>query len=726
MSKESEKRGIKVLKAISSPVRLKILNILYDRGSLSYTELMSLLKMEPARDAGRFAYHLKFLLKTDLIEVDSESKKYRLTDRGRFVIEFAEYLERKTLQAQKLLVRTSKYSIEEFDVNKIVTSLRREAEMPLELAQKIAKEAEKRLLKSRTRYVTAPLIREVVNAILIESGLEDYRHKLTRLGLPVYDVHNLLMKQGLKAFNEAGKIVLEEYALLNLLPRDISDAHLAGDLHIHDLGYWTIKPSEVIHDLRPFLKYGLNLENLDFFRHSIHPPKSFEAALNLIANVASYSAEEVAQGQTLEFFNVFLAPFITNLTIEEIRETLKFFILNLTRYPGISISLELCIPSFISEQQISTSFIEGRKGIYGNYSEESLLLASMVIDVFEEIGKNKPLLNPSIIVKLRPECFSNSHTRDLLLRIHQLAIGKASIYFANLLDAGDSHKVFSTFGCMLKPDLSGDWEVETLRTSILGAVTINLPRIAYECEGDLKKFQQILMHRLEMAIRALEIKHRWFKSREKTLLPFLIHKIDGDQYLRLDVSRTLVNVAGLTETAEFLFGKKPWEDENALSFTAEVSKQILNFIKTYTRDWRFSPSCLPLPKAPSRLAKLDIERFGLSKVKFQGIRRNPYYSTFSRVSLVDNTKFKMLAAYAEITKPMHGGALMAISPEGLTCELDELFSTTRKVAEVYKVPFFTYDWKVTYCRNCMKGWLQQLNKCPHCGSINPLVSFTRY
>ncbi|MEM2799289.1 MAG: hypothetical protein QW670_05835, partial [Candidatus Bathyarchaeia archaeon] len=61
-----------------------------------------------------------------------------------------------------------------------------------------------------------------------------------------------------------------------------------------------------------------------------------------------------------------------------------------------------------------------------------------------------------------------------------------------------------------------------------------------------------------------------------------------------------------------------------------------------------------------------------------------------------------------------------------TCELDELFSTTRKVAEVYKVPFFTYDWKVTYCRNCMKGWLQQLNKCPRCGSINPLVSFTRY
>lgn len=701
--------------------------MLYERGSLSYTELMGLLKMEPARDAGRFAYHLKFLLKTDLIETDPESKKYRLTDRGRFVIELTEYLERKTLQAQKLLVRTSRYSIEEFDVNKIVASLKREAEMPVELAQKIAKEVEKRLLKSKTRYITAPLIREVVNAILIESGLEDYRHKLTRLGLPVYDVHNLIIKHGLKALNEAGKNVLEEYALLNLLPRDIADAHLAGDLYIHDLGYWIIKPSEVIHDLRPLLKYGLNIENLDFAKHSIPPPKSFEAALSLIVNTISYSAEEVVQGQTLEFFNVFLAPFITGLTIEKVREALKLFILNLTRYSGISISLELSIPGFISEQQVSAGSIDGQKSIYGDYIEESLLLASMVIDIFEEISKNKPLMNPSIIVKLRPECFSNSCLSDLLLRIHQLAVGKASIYLANLLDADDFHKVFSNLGCVLKPDLSGDWELETLRTSILGAVTVNLPRIAYECEGDLKKFQQTLMHRLEMAVRALEIKHRWFKSKEKTLLPFLTHKIDGDQYLRLDISRALINIAGLIEAAEALFGKEPWGDENTLNFTTEISKQILNFIKTYTRDWRFSASCLPLPKAPNRLAKLDIERFGLSKVKFQGNRRNPYYSTFGRVSPVDTAKFsKILAAYAEITKPMHGGTLMAISIEGLNCEPNELFSVTREIAEVYRVPFFTYDWKVTYCRHCMKGWLQQLNKCPNCGSINPLVSFTRF
>ena len=52
-------RGMKVLKAVSSPLRLQILNLLFDKGALSYTELMNSLKMNPSRDAGRFAYHLK-------------------------------------------------------------------------------------------------------------------------------------------------------------------------------------------------------------------------------------------------------------------------------------------------------------------------------------------------------------------------------------------------------------------------------------------------------------------------------------------------------------------------------------------------------------------------------------------------------------------------------------------------------------------------------------------
>jgi predicted transcriptional regulator len=136
-------RGVKVLKAVSSTLRLQILNFLFDRGPLSYTELMSSLKMNPSRDAGRFAYHLKFLLKADLIEADVETRKYCLTELGKMVIDIADRIEKSASKSKRMLVRASRFALEEFDANKIASSLIREAKMSAELAQKVAKEAEK-------------------------------------------------------------------------------------------------------------------------------------------------------------------------------------------------------------------------------------------------------------------------------------------------------------------------------------------------------------------------------------------------------------------------------------------------------------------------------------------------------------------------------------------------------------------------------------------------------
>jgi predicted transcriptional regulator len=112
MSLPQRARGMKVLKAVSSPLRLQILNLFFDKGALSYTELMNLLKMNPSRDAGKFAYHLKFLLKANLVEADAEAKKYLLTDLGKMVIDVAERVEKKADKPRRMLVRTSHSTLE--------------------------------------------------------------------------------------------------------------------------------------------------------------------------------------------------------------------------------------------------------------------------------------------------------------------------------------------------------------------------------------------------------------------------------------------------------------------------------------------------------------------------------------------------------------------------------------------------------------------------------------
>ena len=378
MSLPHRARGVKILKAISSSLRLHILNLLFDKGALSYTELMTALKMNPSRDAGRFAYHLKFLLKANLIEADAEAKKYFLTDLGKMVIDVADRVEKKAFKPRGMLVRTSHSTLEEFDANKIANSLIKEAKMPADTAQKAAKETEKRLLKSKTKYVTAPLVREVVNALLIEKGLEDYRHKLTRLGMPVHEVTALIdAKEGAKGsasiLTEAGKNVLQEYTLLNVYPRDIADAHASGALHVNDLSTWILEPSEVMHDLRFFFQNGIRMDNP--LQLSEKPPQTFESALSIAFNVLLHTSKEISEIQTCDYFNVFLAPFIKGMDVARIKESLRLFVMNVNQHADAALGLELAIPKFVAEKRVN-ELIQDLGSLPPITCPESFLLAA--------------------------------------------------------------------------------------------------------------------------------------------------------------------------------------------------------------------------------------------------------------------------------------------------------------------------------------------------------------
>ena len=406
-------RGVKVLKAVSSPLRLQILNLLFDKSALSYSELMNQLKMNPSRDAGRFAYHLKFLLKADLVEADVEAKKYYLTDLGKMVLDVADRVEKKAVKPRGMLVRTSHLTVEEFDANKIANSLIKEAKVPAELAQKAAKEAEKRLVKSKTKYLTASLIREVVNCILVEKGYEDYRNKLTRVGMPIHEVTALIESKDatqdcVATISKAGQTVLSEYALLNIFPRDIADAHLSGAIHIDGLGTWMLKPNEVIHDLRYFFQHGVKLDNP--LQVAMDAPADLKSALSIAFNVLLHSSKETNRTQTFNYFNVFLAPYVRGNELSKIKENLRLFIKNLNQHAEATLGLELSIPKLTAEKEAI--------GPQGNRAANTMTLpkkansvASLIIDVFTEESACKPLLNPKLVIKINSAALADENAK---------------------------------------------------------------------------------------------------------------------------------------------------------------------------------------------------------------------------------------------------------------------------------------------------------------------------
>ena len=348
--------------------------------------------MNPSRDAGRFAYHLKFLLKAALVEVDSDAKKYLLTELGKMVLDIAERIEKRAVKPKGMLVRTSHFTFEEFDPNKIANALIKEAKIPADIAQKTAKDTEKLLLKSKIKYLTAPLIREIVNAILIEKGMEDYRHKLTRLGLPVHEVATLIESKDKTVESEAtlimaGKTVFREYMLLNVFPRDIADAHVSGALHINGLSTWILKPNEIIHDLRFFFQNGLRIGNIDAFRHSEKPADTFESALSTVVNVLIFSHKEVNQTQTLDHFNLFLSPYIKDIDPVKIKDTLKHFLITINQLVDTTIAFELTVPEFITDKPAIGP--QGKIcGKYIDYIEVSKLLAVLTVEIYLEERRN--------------------------------------------------------------------------------------------------------------------------------------------------------------------------------------------------------------------------------------------------------------------------------------------------------------------------------------------------
>jgi ribonucleoside-triphosphate reductase len=194
-----------------------------------------------------------------LVSLNKAERRYTITNLGKLVLSLARQIEERSIvESGKLYVRTTKPSIEEFDSNKIIQSLVREANMPLELAHKITEEVENKIYKLQTSYLTSSLIRETTNSILIDHGYDEYRTKLARLGLPPSDMISLIHETSTSDMEipdlvvKTSQSIFTEYLLHNYLPKDIVDLHLTGEINIGKSGFWNIVPDVVFINILPY------------------------------------------------------------------------------------------------------------------------------------------------------------------------------------------------------------------------------------------------------------------------------------------------------------------------------------------------------------------------------------------------------------------------------------------------------------------------------------------
>ncbi len=652
----------------------------------------------------------------------------------------------KYLATAQLKVHTSRDTIEPFDLSKIANTLVEETGASQETAFKIASDVWKELKKLNVEYLTAPMIREMVNSKLIEYGLEDIRSNYTRLGIPVYNITSLIENGNRDNANmvhnpetihkHVADEALKQYALLKMLPPHLADAHMSGDIHIHDLEFFAGRPLNCMqHDIRAFIRYGLKVDGTGDHTSVAGAPNHMETLMNHTGEIMLAAQQNMSGGQAMTLWNVFVAPFARGRTYEEIKQSVQMLVYNLnmayaargSQVPFTSMGLEFGVPKFL--QDVTAYGPKGQVvGTYGDFEEETRLIQRAFTETLLQGDKDgKPHLFPNTIYTLRKETLNSEYEEDIRL-VHELSAKYGSSYFVNMFPKYRGNMA-NYMGCRtcLQDTWTGDWEQDCLRTGNLAYVTLNFPRIGYQSKDEDQVFEYLdeymdlavetLMLRREQGLKCLNDYH---------ILPFLDQDVDGEPYYRIDNSTLSFGYVGLNEMLLALFGEGI-ENPDANKFGVKCLEYVnerANQLKDDT-GLRWSVIQTPAESTAYRFATLDKKQFG-DKAIVQGSADASYYTNSSHVpvdtqgSLID--KIKIEEKYHSLTP---GGHIFHAFMGESYSDPDSLMSLTNKIAKKSDIGFWAYSSALSFCLKCKTLMKGLNNTCPTCGETEDVEWYDR-
>ena len=675
----TSKRVRMIFSVMASPNRIDILRILNSKGPLTYSELKSLAGFKSKKESGKFAYHLRKLLRQSLVALNKSERRYTITNLGKLVLSLARQIEeRSIIESGKMYVRTSHESIEEFNSHKIIQSLVREGSLPLELAQKITEEVENRIYKYQTTYLTGALIREMVNSVLLEHGHEEYRNKLARLGLPVFDVQEMISNldnidngaEGL-LFN-TGQKVFAEHLLTNTLPKDVADSHLSGDLHISNPGVWSMIPDTIFVNVKELIEDGIDLggKYLDVSR--IAASKQLDEVTSSLAILISLLSKEASQEIVLDGLTPLFAKHSKSLPELEQKLTNAFATASTTskyhkQSTNVSIRLQLG-----SDTKIINSIINA----YKNYTKITPIpKIGLIID--GEKGKITDVSGPlSEIISLG---------------------GKVMFAKGQMSSSGI---------------VSGSTKNSGPLSIMLQSVSINLPRLAFESNKDETYFRARLALLMKPALSSMALRKKDISDLTRRGLNPILAK--NTQYMQRSSVSLVVNLVGLKESIFNILGYKDNKEgreilykviETAVDVGAKKGKELGDPVTI----------CMTETESSTRFASLDGEKYGKNSTLnsmegdsySEGIEINA-----SEVSDYTN-KSEPITECTKLSKLLNGGLFVALNIDKYA-KVDEIKKSIEKTFQL--TSSFKPVRATAICGEC--GFKDEPfeDKCPKCKS----------
>ena len=653
-----------------------------------------------------------------------------------------------------LFVRTSDEDMSFWNRQRIVDALVKEACVDMATAEEISKEVQEQIIASKISVITSPLIRELVNARLIEKGLEKARKMHTRLGVPLYDVDQFILHPNKENANvphgpEATNLTLaenikKEYALLSVFSQSIGDAHMRGDIHLHDLGFID-RPYCSGQSLEYIKKFGLNLPNaLSIAKPAKHP----EVLLAHMVKFAAALQSNFAGAIGWDAVNLFFAPYLVDLSDREIKQLAQMLIFEFSQQAVArggqaifsDINLYWEVPKHFEDVPAIGPGGKFTGKNYADYAREAQKFVWALFEIYKEgDGTGRPFFFPKPLVHITEKFFKTDGHEEFLNHICDVAADKGNTYF--VFDRGNTAKISECCRLSFKledQDLADAKQPWKMRYSAMQNVTLNLPRLGYVSDKDDSVLFSKISDLMELAVQAHIEKKQFIEKLlahgDKSPLSLLTMKKDGVPYLRMHRVTYLIGMLGLNELVHIHTGEELHESKKALKFGLKVISQMDLLSKKLSKkyDMRLVLEQTPAESTAYRFARLDLKYHSPQSghyVKGDISRGEAYYtnSTYFAVSSEMNPIDRVIKE-GLFHPRIEAGSLTHVWLGEAKPSKESLANFVIKTFRESLNDQIAFSPEFTNCLSCGKTSRGLKDDCPCCGSkeVEGITRITGY
>lgn len=515
----------------------------------------------------------------------------------------------------------------------------------------------------------------------------------------------------------------KKYWLHEIYPDEVRKAHEAGDIHLHDLGFFG--PYCAGWDLKQLLTDGFGGV---YGKVESKPARHLRAFLGQIVNSTFTTQGETAGAQAWSSFDTYCAPFIRydGMNYEQVKQCMQEFIFNINvptrvgfQCPFSNITLDIKVPKTLKDEPVIIGG-ELQEETYGDFQKEMDMLNMAFCEVMQGgDAKGRVFTFPIPTINVTKDFDWDSPVTE---KIMEMTCKYGIPYFANYINSDLSPEDAVSMCCRLRLDTKelrkrgGGLFGSNPMTGSIGVVTVNLPRIGYQ-SSSIGEFKTRLWHAIQIAKTSLRIKRKILEDQtEKGLYPY------SQNYLR-DVKKRSnqywfnhFNTIGIIGMNEALLNMDL--PDLTTKKGQDVAIDIMSYIRDILKDIQeeTGQACnleaTPAEGTAYRLARKDKEQY--PDIITAGTEEVPYYTNSSQlpVGYTDDI-FEMMDCQDELQSLYTGGTVQHLYLGQRIEDKEVAKSIIKKAFNLYKMPYISITPTFSICPE--HGYIGgEYYECPTC------------